>query len=94
MISFRRSAKNIFREICEKRHDEDFVPSKQPEPTEARPGSIEKMQVLSARLMAGEELHHPSDVTIAATIEEQSEMAKLARARYAGRLWQNGKLVG
>jgi len=40
-----------------------FVPRGLPEPTDAQPGSAEKIRVLAARLDAGLELHHPDDRT-------------------------------
>lgn len=41
-----------------------FVPRGLPEPTDAQPGSAEKIRVLRARLAAGLELWHPDDLVI------------------------------
>jgi hypothetical protein len=40
---------------------EDFLPSMASEPTDAQPGSAEKVEVLARRAMAGESLWHPMD---------------------------------
>jgi len=42
----------------------EFVPQGLPEPTQAPPGSAEKIAVLRARLAAGLELWHPDDLVI------------------------------
>jgi hypothetical protein len=41
--------------------DWDFVPPHQPAPTQAEPGSREKIAVMAARVLAGEEIHHERD---------------------------------
>ncbi len=43
------------------RTDIGFTPQSLPMPTEAPPGTPEKLAVLMARLEAGEQLHHPDD---------------------------------
>lgn len=43
---------------------------KQPQPTHHRPGTLEKVLVLAARVEAGEELYHPDDASELATLEE------------------------
>ena len=43
------------------RSDEGFKPQGMPEPTQAFPGSTEKIAILAARLGCGLELHHPQD---------------------------------
>jgi hypothetical protein len=54
---------NIFEAVaCEMEHAFEPAPAKQP--TRARPGSLEKIAVLSARADAGEELYHPLDEAI------------------------------
>ena len=50
-------------------HDIDYEPLRIPAPTEARPGSEEKVKVLQERLLAGEDLYHPDDASICATKE-------------------------
>lgn len=63
----------IFEEILWKGHDEDFEPTELPQPTAARPGSWEKVQVLTARVMRGLILFHPKDERVIASIEQQDE---------------------
>lgn len=61
---FRRQYKNVF-EAIRVSHDEGrFIPHGLPsEPTQAAPGSAEKMAVLMARIAAGVDLWHPLDRT-------------------------------
>lgn len=59
-------------------HDIDFEPLLIPEPTDARPGSIEKVRVMQARLEAGEDLHHWGDCRMAATHDTQRVLADFA----------------
>lgn len=54
----------------------DFAPTKQPEPTDARPGSEAKLKVLQRRLLAGEELHHLDDMAIRAEPFEWTQPTK------------------
>lgn len=56
-------------------HEMDYEPLLIPAPTEARPGSEEKVRVLQARLEAGEDLYHPDDACIVASLESQNLMA-------------------
>ena len=44
------------------RSDDGFQTRGLPEPTQAPPGSTEKINILAARLDAGYELHHPEDI--------------------------------
>ncbi len=60
-------------------HEMDFEPLLIPAPTEARPGSEEKVRVLQSRLEAGEDLYHPDDAVICATLESQNLMAAFVR---------------
>jgi len=39
----------------------DWTPRGLPPPTDARPGSPEKLEILARRLILGLELHHPDD---------------------------------
>ena len=39
----------------------DFIPKCMPEPTDAIPGSAEKIAILEQRVQRGEVLHHPKD---------------------------------
>ena len=66
-----------FGHLLSRGHDYDFEPIRQPEPTDAAPGSLEKLEVLSWRLMRGEELYHEDDATVMATIEQSNEMRNL-----------------
>ena len=68
---------NLFDTIKYYGHDIDFEPHSAPEPTAAHPGSEEKIRVLRARLMAGEELRHEGDETITATLESSREMSQV-----------------
>ena len=83
MPAFRH--KNVFEEIKNKSHDEDWVGLPARVATAAKPGTAEKIEVMTARLEAGEELHHPNDERRPGTIEESNEMqliilaARLAR---------------
>lgn len=54
---------NVFDEINETGHDEDFVPSVTDEfcPTDAPPGSPQKVQELANRVSKGLPLWHPED---------------------------------
>jgi hypothetical protein len=69
-------------------HDEDFEPSRMPEPTDSPPGSLEKLLLLTKRVIRGEVLHHPEDNPVAATVEQQDEMRTWAieeARKYRGR---------
>jgi hypothetical protein len=55
---------NLFDEIRLHQTDEHYVPLPASEPTKCRPGSLEKIRVLSLRLVAGESLWHPDDPII------------------------------
>jgi len=75
----------VFEEIKNKSHDEDWIGLPPKMATAAKPGTAEKIEVMTARLEAGEELHHPNDERRPGTIEESNEMqliilaARLAR---------------
>ena len=77
--------KNVFEEIKNKSHDEDWIGLPPKMATAAKPGTAEKIEVMTARLEAGEELHHPNDERRPGTIEQSNEMqliiltARLAR---------------
>jgi hypothetical protein len=69
-------------------HDEDFEPQRLPEPTDAPPGSLEKLLLLTQRVIRGEVLHHPEDNEVLATVEQQYEMTRWAideARKYRGR---------
>lgn len=74
----------LFSAIASVGHDLDFEPLYIPEPTAARPGSQEKLQVFMARLEAGEDLYHWGDEQIAATAEDQTLMILYARMHSKG----------
>ena len=40
-----------------------FQPPNQTNPTPAKPGSVEKLRVMTERYRAGQPLHHPGDAT-------------------------------
>jgi hypothetical protein len=77
--------KNVFEEIKNKSHDEDWIGLPPKMATAAKPGTAEKIEVMTARLNAGEDLHHPNDERRPGTIEQSNEMqliiltARLAR---------------
>ena len=56
-----RPLDTVFHHILTRRSDRSFVPGSLPEPTNAIPGSPEKISILKARLEAGLMLHHPND---------------------------------
>jgi hypothetical protein len=66
---------NIFRELRLKQHDEDFEPRNECEPTGARPGSLEKLFVITERVRLGQPLWHKYDECVLATISEEFEKA-------------------
>jgi hypothetical protein len=72
--------RNVFEEIKNKSHDEDWVALPARVATAARPGTAEKIEVMVARLEAGEELHHPNDEKRPGTIEQSSQMQLLVSA--------------
>ncbi len=76
----RPRTRNLFIEIAEKGHDIDYEPILIPEPTAARPGSKEKIQVLRDRLERGEDLYHFGDETIAADWDAQLAMVAFAKS--------------
>lgn len=71
-----RKGKTIFEEIKLKLHDEDFEPGEMPEPTGARPGSLEKLFVIAKRVELGQQLFHPCDESVLATVAQQFEKAE------------------
>jgi hypothetical protein len=69
-------------------HDEDFEPQRLPEPTDAPIGSLERLQVITRRVVRGELIRHPDDNPMLATHEQQEEARDFARAearKYRGR---------
>jgi hypothetical protein len=66
-----------FGHLLSRGHDYDFEPIRKPEPTDAAPGSLEKLEVLARRLMRGEELYHEDDETVLATVEASTAMRDL-----------------
>ena len=73
----RMSDHSSFGHLLSRGHDYDFEPIAKPEPTDAAPGSLEKLEVLARRLMRGEELYHEEDQPVLATIEQSYEMRDL-----------------
>jgi hypothetical protein len=66
--------KNVFEEILNKGYDDDWVSLPAKVATAAKPGTAEKIEVMVARLDAGEDLHHPNDEQVPGTIEQSNEM--------------------
>lgn len=67
---------NIFDELRFKKHDEDFSPKREGAATGAKAGSLEKLFVIADRVEKGEQLFHPGDNQILATVSEEFEKAK------------------
>jgi hypothetical protein len=77
---------NIFDELRLKKHDEDFVPRHHGMPTGAKAGSLEKLFVIADRVEKGEQLFHPGDNPILATVSEEFEKAKYINKIFKQRL--------
>jgi hypothetical protein len=58
-----------------------FQPPNQNKPTLAKPGSIEKLRVLTERYGAGQPLHHPSDATCLDRRERAKDYLKMFHQR-------------
>lgn len=71
--------KNVFEEIKNKSHDEDWVPKPASEATGSLDGTIERLKVLCERLERGEALFHPNDEIRKGTQEQAAEMAKYVK---------------
>ncbi len=70
----KKEDKSLFGELLRKSYDDDFEPSRLPKMATAYPpGSVGKLVTMAMRLVAGEELYHPNDEKIAATVEEHNE---------------------
>ena len=83
-----RNDDSVYGALMRVGHDEDFEPSRMLEPTDAPPGSLEKLLLLTQRVIRGEVLHHPEDNPVAATVEQQDEMRTWAieeARKYRGR---------
>ena len=61
--------------------DYRFEPRNQSAPTQARPGSAEKLQVMAERYRSGQPLHHPDDETFVALPVRKAMSVFLAWAR-------------
>lgn len=49
-------------------YEDDYEPTRLPEPTAARPGSYEKIEIMRQRVLNDEWLHHPDDEPMACEI--------------------------
>ena len=78
MKTFRH--KNVFEEILNKGYDDDWISLPAKVATAAKPGTAEKIEVMVARLNAGEDLHHPNDEQVPGTIEQSSQMQLMVLA--------------
>jgi len=76
-----RIPKTIFEAIFLVGHDEDFWAPEPELPTDAPPGSIEKIDVFRERLLRGESLWHPDDNRTCATKEQQSQSDGIVKDR-------------
>ena len=61
--------------------DHQFEPPNQSAPTQARPGSAQKLQVMAERYRSGQPLHHPYDETLVALPVRKAMCAFLVWAR-------------
>ena len=66
---------NLFDTIRIWEHDIDFEPYAECQPTDAAPGSLDKIRVMCERLKRGEHIHHEDDHRLLASIERQFKMA-------------------
>lgn len=71
--------KNVFEEIKNKSHDEDWVPKPASEATGSFDGTIERIKVLCDRLERGEALFHPNDEKRHGTLEQGQELQDYVR---------------
>ena len=77
MPAFRH--KNVFEEIKNKSHDEDWVPKPASMATGSLDGTIERIKVLCDRLERGEALFHPNDEKRHGTQEQSQELQDYVR---------------
>jgi hypothetical protein len=77
MPAFRH--KNIFEEVKNKSHDEDWVPKPASMATGSLDGTIERIKVLCDRLERGEALFHPNDEPRHGTLEQGQELQDYVR---------------
>ena len=76
----KKEDKSLFGELLRKSYDDDFEPSRLPAmATPYPPGSVGKVVTLAMRLVAGEELYHPNDEKICATVEQHHELIKFCQ---------------
>jgi hypothetical protein len=75
----RFSDDSSFGHLLTRGHDIDFEPTRDPVPTNAKPGSIEKLKVFEERLLRGEKLSHADDEQTWANLEEQSLLSLFAK---------------
>ena len=68
--AIRDNCHNIFVELIERGHDEDFVHREPSESTHYPPGSQGKIEVMAARVGRGESPYHPNDVKVGASGHE------------------------
>lgn len=68
---------NVFQEILKKGYDDDFIPQECFVPTDALPGSFEKIEVFRQRLEQGVELFCSRDVVGMSTIEQTKHMQEI-----------------
>lgn len=80
-----KSDDSIFGDLLRKGHDEDFEPKRFGSPTSYAPGSVGKVEVLSERLVRGEELFHPDDERCCASREEQALLNSFLHAHHSSR---------
>ena len=52
---------SVFAHLWRNGDDEDFIPAPASRPTTVLPGTAAKISVMAARVLAGEECHHPHD---------------------------------
>ena len=77
--------KNVFEEIKNKAHDEDWVPLPASMATGSRDGTVERIKVLCERLERGEALFHANDEKKHGTLEQHKELEEYVRQEIAKR---------
>ena len=89
-----QKAKNIF-EAVENGTSMEFEPDDPVEPTDAAPGSTEKVKLIIDRLHRGESAFHPQDRWCHATIESQAALMAYCQenslSTYSKRLIEEAK---
>lgn len=77
----KKEDKSLFGELLRKSYDDDFEPARLPATATAfHPGSVGKVVTMALRLVAGEDLYHPNDEKVCATVEQHHELIKFCQS--------------